>query len=252
MARKFSFHSEKDLTQSNEKRRLNRKLFTIVAPRYDLITRLLSFGRDRTWKKKLVNALPKKNNVTCVDLACGTGDLCVLLAERFQQGRVVGLDLTPAMLQRAQQNTTKCNIDYLQGDMMQLPIQSNSLDIITGGYALRNAPNLVNTLAMIYSTLKPGGVASFLEFSRSAKPWLGFLQMSVLTFWSNLCGLMVHGNRKVYGYIPASLKLFPHLDELKHLTESLGFIHFRSKKYLTGTITVVTFEKPIQALTHEH
>ncbi len=242
MTNKFTFNSVDDFTQAKLKRDLNRKLFTIVAPRYNLITRLLSFGNDRKWKKQLVSGLPKNDKATCVDLACGTGDLCALLKQHAQHGCIIGLDLTPAMLQLAQLQNN--NINYLRGDMMQLPFQDNSIDIFTGGYALRNAPDLDKTLAMIFSKIKPGGTANFLEFSRSSKPWLAFFQISILTAWANLCGILVHANRKVYDYIPASLKWFPPLEKLKKLTESQGFIQFQSKAYLTGVITLVSFKKP--------
>lgn len=252
MVSKFSFHSINDLTQPDCKRRLNQQLFTIVAPRYNLITRLLSFGRDKHWKRKLVTALPLKNNIVCVDLACGNGDLTKLLAQSCNNGCVIGLDLTPAMLQLAQSDTITKDIFYLRADMMQLPLRDNSIDVITGGYALRNAPSLNRTLTMIYEKLKPGGVASFLEFSRSNHRFLSWVQLSLLTIWANFCGSIVHGNRHVYGYIPASLKLFPTLETLAELTQSHGFIHFHVKKYMLGIITLITFEKPLEEVEDAH
>ena len=83
------------------KQALNQALFTEVAPRYDFITRALSLGRDASWKRRLVAGLPDRRFAFCVDLACGTGDLTRLLAARFPDGRVCGMDLTPAMLDLA-------------------------------------------------------------------------------------------------------------------------------------------------------
>jgi len=251
MTNNFSFTAETDLTQPDRKRQLNRKLFKIVAPRYDLITRLLSLGQDRRWKKNLINLFPQQKLPLCVDLACGTGDLSILLHERFKNAQIIGIDITPAMLVRARELDTSHAIDYLIGDMMRIPVKDNSVDIITGGYALRNAPDLTDTLAMIYAKLRPGGIASFLEFSRSNIFALQALQMSILIFWTSVCGLLIHGNPRVYNYIPASLKLFPNLEKLKQLTESLGFVGFCVKKYLMGTMTIVTFRKPKKELHYD-
>lgn len=244
MTTNFSFSAEKDLAQSDRKRQLNRKLFNIVAPRYNLITRLLSLGRDHRWKKTLVNSLPEKESPLCIDLACGTGDLSILLHQRFKNAQVIGIDITPAMLLLAREIDTSHGIHYLIGDMMHLPVEDNAADIITGGYALRNAPDLVDTLTMIYQKLKPGGVASFLEFSRSKKIVFQALQMKILIFWTSICGFVVHGNRSIYNYIPASLKLFPNLEELEQLSKSIGFKSFCVNKYVMGTITILTFKKP--------
>lgn len=244
MTNNFSFSVEKDLTQSGRKRQLNRKLFEIVAPRYDLITRLLSLGRDRIWKKALISLLPHKKDPLCIDLACGTGDLSILLHKRFESAQIIGIDLTSDMLVRAKKLSVNNDICYLVGDMMRIPVKDSSVDIITGGYALRNAPDLGATLTMIYTKLKPGGVASFLEFSRSDNTALQAFQISILTVWTSICGFLIHGNPRVYNYIPASLKLFPNLDELRQLTKSLGFVNFSVKKYLMGTMTIVTFKKP--------
>jgi ubiquinone/menaquinone biosynthesis methyltransferase len=169
-ALKFSDHAD----QPARKKFYNEQLFSEVAPKYDFVTKALSLGRDAAWKRHLVNALPD-DTITprCVDLACGTGDVSFLLADRYPNGTVTGIDLTESMLKLARQRQVPKNLSFTQGDMCDTGIESGSIDIVTGSYALRNAPNLEQALIEIRRILKPGGMAAFLDFS---KPTMQSLQ----------------------------------------------------------------------------
>ena len=90
-----------ELLSPGRKLLYNQHLFSVVAPRYDLVTQLLSFGRDRSWKRRLVALLPRFDQPVALDLACGTGDIAFLLTDRYPRGEVTGLDLTAEMLTRA-------------------------------------------------------------------------------------------------------------------------------------------------------
>jgi len=98
--------SRERLADPIRKRELNEQLFSVVAPRYDAVTRVLSFDRDRVWKARMVAALPPVTAPVCLDLACGTGDISFLLAAKYPDGQVLGLDLTEAMLERARARGT--------------------------------------------------------------------------------------------------------------------------------------------------
>ena len=131
------------------KRAYNERLFTRVAGRYGFVTLGLSLGRDRAWKRRLVRALPEVARPMCVDLACGTGDITRLLAGRYPDGEVHGIDLTPAMLDLARRRGLP-GVIFSRQDMGQLSFQDESVHIVTGGYALRNAPNLKVALAEVH------------------------------------------------------------------------------------------------------
>ena len=103
------------------KREYNELLFAEVAKRYDLVTRALSLGRDQAWKRALLDSLPTSPRPVCVDLACGTGDVSFALAQRYPQGTVCGIDLTPEMLHIAQARNRFPNVTLELGDMHQLP-----------------------------------------------------------------------------------------------------------------------------------
>ena len=231
-----------DLRLPASKRDYNRRLFRAVAPRYGVVTWLLSFGMDGLWKRALVRRLPRRRSagagprrsagwaVRALDLACGTGDITLLLARRYPGGRVVGLDLSPAMLARARRRLRgQANLSFRLGDLDRLPYPAGSFDLVTGGYALRNAPDLRRSLGEVSRVLKPGGTAAFLDFNRSPHPRLGRLQLRLLALWGGLWGRLLHGNPEVYAYIAQTLALFPDRVSFEALLSELGFRRVRSR-----------------------
>src|SRR5580692_11278296 len=158
MSQRFTLKIVDHLEAADKKKHYNEQLFTEISPRYDFITRALSLWRDASWKRDLITALPFRDQPLCLDLACGTGDITLLLAERFSEGRVVGLDITEPMLALARARTTQPNVRFVKEDMGCLSFGPESVDIVSGGYALRNAPDLEATVDEIHRVLKPGGI----------------------------------------------------------------------------------------------
>lgn len=223
-----------DWNNPQEKRRHNRALFNVVAPAYDRVTRRLSFGRDRAWKKRLIRSLPPLATPACLDIACGTGDLSAALRTRYPDARISGLDLNPVMLGIARSKHNDAGVEFIEGDMGHLPFPDGSIDILTGGYALRNAPDLSTTLQEVRRVLRPGGTAAFLDFSRSGcRPWAA-LQHLLLRVWGGFWGVVLHGNAQVYGYIAASLARFPAVGELRRFFRENGLEIIREKRLFFG------------------
>lgn len=243
MNTRFNLKPMEHICDPESKQMFNRSLFAEVAPKYDFITKALSFGRDATWKRRLLTSLPASVSPACMDLACGTGDLTRMLAERYSDGRITGLDLTPEMLEIADKLTDAFNVDYIQGSMAGLPFDSASIDIVTGGYALRNAPSLNQTIDEIARVLRPGGMAAFLDFSKPHNRFGQLLSHAALKFWGGFWGLLLHGNADVYGYIADSLKLFPDRIELRERFALRGFTLQSSTRFFGGLLEVVQFEK---------
>jgi demethylmenaquinone methyltransferase/2-methoxy-6-polyprenyl-1,4-benzoquinol methylase len=215
-----------------------------VAKRYDLVTRALSLGRDQAWKRVLLDSLPTDLAPACVDLACGTGDVSFALARRYPQGTVCGIDLTPEMLQIAQARNSFPNVTLQLGDMHRLPFPSASIDIVTGSYALRNAPSLAVALQEIHRVLRPGGTAAFLDFSKSPNRFLQRLSFAVLYLWGSFWGLVLHGQPAVYAYIAKSLWHFPDRESLRRDLTNVGFAEVFSRKFYFGTLEIITVSKP--------
>jgi len=235
-----------DLRRPASKRDYNRRVFRAVAPRYRVVTRLLSFGMDAWWKRALVTRLPRDagDAPRALDLACGTGDLSLLLARRFPAGRVEGLDLSPAMLARARRRRGAGAIHFHLGDLGRLPYPDASFRLVTGGYALRNAPDLRQCLREVFRVLAPGGTAAFLDFNRSPAPWLGRLQVRLLSAWGGLWGWLLHGNPEVYAYIARTLALFPDRARFEALLRELGFRRVRSRLPPGGFVSLTFAVKP--------
>ncbi len=242
MITKFSLGNSEVLKDPNQKRQLNREMFAIIAPKYSKITQILSFGQDRRWKQDLINSLPDLATPFCLDIACGSGDITQQLAFRFPQGKVIGIDICPEMLKQAESKQNS-NCQYVLADMLQLPVADNSIDIVTGGYALRNSPHLKESLKIIFQKLKPGGTAAFLDFSKPANPKKAFLQYKLLKFWTRTWGLVFHRNADVYGYIAESLALYPNQEELRQLILETGFSDYRKVEYLGGFTAFIQFKK---------
>lgn len=226
------------------KREYNELLFAEVAKRYDLVTRALSLGRDQAWKRVLLDSLPTGLNPVCVDLACGTGDVSFALAQRYPQGTVHGIDLTPEMLHIARARNRFPNVTLALGDMHQLPFPPASIDIVTGSYALRNAPSLTVALHEIYRVLRPGGTAAFLDFSKSPNWLVQRLSFAVLYLWGSFWGLVLHGQPAVYAYIAKSLWHFPNREAIRQDLSNVGFAEVFSRKFYFGTLEIITVTKP--------
>lgn len=233
------------LSNPQRKRELNEQIFSVVAPRYDAITRLLSFNRDHVWKDRMVDALPPKTTPTCLDLACGTGDITFRLAAKYPYGRIIGLDLTESMIERAHMRCDAPHIQFLCGDMGRTGLNSESVDIITGGYALRNAGDLREALAEVYRVLKQGGIASFLDFSKPRGRTLQRLEFYLLTFWGSLWGWAFHRNPGVYTYIAESLARFPDRRQLAMMFRAQGFEVQSSSLFFCGIVERITVLKPV-------
>lgn len=243
MSNDFLSNMREDLAAPERTRRLNRDLFTLIAPQYDHATRYLSLGRDACWKDRLVASLPERTVPVCLDLACGTGDLTRRLAMKYPDGTVLGLDLTEAMLDQARQFEHLPHVRYVVGDMGHTGLPDGSVDIVTGSYALRNAGDLPEALREIHRILKPGGMAVFLDFSKPAHPWLQGISHAVLTLWGSAWGWLLHRDPRVYAYIADSLARYPDRRQLAALLRETGLTPLHTRYAFAGLIECLTAEK---------
>lgn len=231
------------LKDPGKKLSYTKNLFTKIAPRYDLITRLLSFNQDIYWKSQLINLLPELSQPTCLDLACGTGDLTQALAKKYPEGQIIGLDLTPQMLEIANAKNCQKNIAFICCDMSQTNLDQNSVDIVTGGYALRNASSLEDTLKEISRVLKKNGTAIFLEFTRPTNSTKWKIQNRLLKLWGKLWGFLIHCDPSTYSYIAESNKVYPNASEFKNLCTRAELKEIYSKSFMFGFTEIIVLKK---------
>jgi len=243
MAKPFKLRMKDHIGEPQGKRKYNYEMFSLLASRYDFITRALSLCRDTAWKDNLVRALPQLESPNCLDIACGTGDITVRLAKKYPQGRVLAVDLTEAMIELAQSRNKYDNVSFELKDMCDTQLPEDSFDIVTGGYALRNAPDLKAALAEIHRVMKPGATAAFLDFSKSHNRLFQWVENIFLKTWAGFWGWAIHRNAELYTYIAESLKLFPDRRELKRILEENGFTDIQTKRHYFGILETTICRK---------
>ncbi len=240
---KFNLKIKDHINIPEKKKYFNEKHFSEVARRYDFVTRAMSLGQDAAWKRYLMKVLPEVEEPFCLDLACGTGDITFLLAGKYAGGHIVGLDLTEPMLKLAGERNRCSNVSFTRQDMCETDFDDESFDIVTGGYALRNAPDIHQAFREIHRVLKPGGAAAFLDFSKSSSRLLQNTQYWLLKIWCSFWGLILHGNPEIHGYIAASLRTFPNRARLRKLLEMYGFELIHSKRFYLGIMELFAIRK---------
>jgi ubiquinone/menaquinone biosynthesis methyltransferase len=242
-------HLETSLSTPDGKSRYVRRLFATIADRYDLITVLLSYGRDAAWKRRLVALAGVRQGTRALDLACGTGDLAFALAA--DGARVVGLDITPRMVDLAREkrgqvpffpasSSEKMVPDpfFLVGDMLALPFPDRSFDLVTTGYGIRNVPDIDAALSEIRRVLRPGGLFLSLDFNRPANALVRGVYLTYLTAVGSAVGWALHRDPDTYRYIPESIKRYPGAEALVARLEAHGFSSARFLPVLGGLMAI--------------
>lgn len=224
-------------------------MFDVIAPRYDAFTRVFSFGMDAGWKRKAVRVAiaAAPNAQQALDVACGTGDFCVALAEALPQLRVLGVDASPRMVALARDRlhpngAHHCfsRIQVEVGDMMRLDIADASIDLMTAGYGVRNVPNAAIAVREMARVLKPGAALVTLDFYRPQNTVWRKILLSYLSAAGNVVGWLWHRDPVVYGYIAKSIEHFMSWQAFSALLAREGFSVQQVQRFLGGGIVLHT------------
>jgi demethylmenaquinone methyltransferase/2-methoxy-6-polyprenyl-1,4-benzoquinol methylase len=230
------------LHDPEQKRSYNKKLFSIVAQKYDHITRLMSLNKDRSWKKQLISKIETgKKKAVILDIASGTGDIVFRLRSKLPDSTIIASDISLEMLHAGRMKNRSSQI--LCNDMCKLPLIDSCVDVVTGCYALRNAPDLEMVLREIYRVLKPHGKAFLLDFSLYNNPILQKFEIFILFFWGSFLGLLFHKNPAIYAYIARSLSTYPNRNKLNHLIMWCNFKIIEEKLFFLRFISFITIKK---------
>lgn len=232
------------LASPDARRRHVRRLFHTIADRYDLITGLLSFGRDRVWKQRLVAEAAIVPGDCGLDLASGTGDIA--FAATQAGARMIGLDVTHRMIELAVVKSTtrgsrsgRASVpSFLTGDMMALPFPAASFDLVTTGYGLRNVPELGAALDEIARVLRPRGRFLSLDFNKPANGVVRIAYLAYLTMVGSALGWVLHRDPDTYRYIPESIRRYPGARAVAAMLSSRGFSSVRVVPLLGGLMTL--------------
>jgi demethylmenaquinone methyltransferase/2-methoxy-6-polyprenyl-1,4-benzoquinol methylase len=199
---------------------------------------LLSYGQDRRWKRRLIDLAAPATGDRALDLATGTGDIAFGLAARG--ARVVGLDVTPRMIElaRAKASSAGSTATFLVGDMLALPFPSGSFDTVTTGYGLRNVPDLAAAIDEIGRVLKSGGQALSLDFNRPSHWLVRAAYLRYLSVVGAALGWMLHRDPDTYRYIPASIRQYPGAEGVARLMAARGFTRVTHYPVLGGLMAI--------------
>lgn len=185
-------------------------LFAAVAPRYDLINDLQSFGMHRLWKRKLIKMAQVKPGSKALDLCCGTGDVAFALAA--QGAEVLGVDFSGPMLSVAKQRQTRDgvkHVEFVRGDALKLPAADSSVDVLTISYGLRNLSDFEGGLKEMLRVLKPGGRLLVLDFGVPDNTLWRFGYFQYLKWFVPVFGRLFCGDSDTHAYILKSLQNYP-------------------------------------------
>lgn len=221
------------------KRNYVRGLFGRIAGRYDLTNDVMSAGLHRRWKHLVIRLADVRPDDVVLDLAAGTGDLALRLAERRSGGGLLlAADLTIEMMREGRSRPGAEKVSWLAGDAMALPLADASVDRVVVSYGLRNFPGLDHSIGEIRRVLRPGGRFVALDFGRAEPAWLNRAYVKYLEVSTAVAGWLLHRDVESYRYIPESLRTYP---AQRGVTESMqrhGFVHCGAVDLVFGTMAV--------------
>jgi len=221
------------LPEGAEKRREVESMFDRIAPRYDLVNRVMTLGLDRRWRRRTIAALGLPTGSGVLDLGCGTGDLCEEL--RAAGHSPAGLDLSAGMLGAA--HTTA---PLVRGDALRLPVPDGAVDGIVSGFALRNVVDLAELFAECARALRLGGRVAMLE---TDEPHNRLLQAGHRLWFRRVVPVLggrLGRDRDAYRYLPRSSAYLPPTPQLLELVGEAGFDDVRHRRLGGGAVQLVS------------
>ena len=224
-----------ELPTGAAKRRAVREMFDTIAPRYDLVNRIMTLRLDVAWRRRTVREMGLAPGSVVGDLACGTGDLCRELARRGHCP--VGLDFSMGMLRAAPAGAAGWL--PVSADVMQLPLRNGALDGATCGFALRNLTAVPPLVAELARALRTGGRVGLLEVDRPSNPVLRWGHGLYLGRVVPLIGSAL-SDRDAYRYLPESIAHLPPFGDLRRELEASGFVDVRHHRLSAGIAQLIT------------
>ena len=230
------YSQKKDpLPPFSEKAITVKEMFDRIAPRYDMLNRLMTFGLDMRWRKKTVRSIKTSSYGTVLDIACGTGDLCESL--RKSKANPIGLDFSRGML-----NSFNSKAPLINGDALKIPLRDSSVDGVTCGFALRNFHDIHPFLEETARILKPGARLALLEVDEPKNTFIkaghSFYFNKVVPFIGGL-----FSDKAAYSYLPHSVIYLPKENELIEMIQSSGFKNVKKFRLTGGIAQLLIAEK---------
>lgn len=222
------------------------QMFDNISDNYDNLNRMMTFGTDIGWRKSVVQMVKDTSPQSILDIATGTGDLAIMMAQT-DATRIVGLDLSEGMLNVGKDKVKALKLDHriemIVGDSENLPFADNTFDAITVAFGVRNFENLEKGLSEILRVLKPNGIFVILESSVPTKfPFKQGYNIYTKAIVP-LMGKLFSKDQKAYEYLSESMKNFPYGESLNTILRTVGFQNVYHKPQTMGVATIYSARK---------
>jgi demethylmenaquinone methyltransferase / 2-methoxy-6-polyprenyl-1,4-benzoquinol methylase len=217
-----------------------RSMFDRIAGRYDAMNSVMSAGLHHRWRARTVEVSGVGPGGAALDVCCGTGDLALELRRRVgASGRVVGLDFSVPMLERAEQKATERSaaVEWVQGNALELPFPDATFDAATVGFGVRNVAEVGRAIGEMRRVVRPGGRVAILEITTPRRPPLKWFYSIWFDRLVPLLGALA-GDREAYSYLPDSVRRFPPAEELAELLYAVGLREVRYVVLAGGIVAI--------------
>lgn len=226
---------------SKPKEKFVHSVFESIAPNYDRMNDIISFGRHKAWRKFTMKKMNMSPGDTAIDLCCGTCDWTISMA-RTSGGTITGLDFSESMLEVGRRKIAEQNLNssivLVQGNAMSLPFEDNTFQYATIGFGLRNVPDLRQVLQEMKRVVKPGGMVVCLEVSKPTwQPFKG-LYYFYFKYLLPMLGKLIAKRYEQYKWLPESLIQFPGREELAQIFRETGLTEVEAYP-LTGGVAAL-------------
>lgn len=223
------------------------RMFDKIAPKYDLLNRVLSLGIDVSWRKRALGYLKNDRPQAILDVATGTADVAILAAKLLKPGKITGIDIANQMLELGRskiRNEKLENIITLEtGDSENLRFADHSFDAVTVAFGVRNFENLEKGLAEMLRVLRPGGRAVILEFSRPRVFPFKQLYNSYFKYVLPAIGRLTSRDIRAYTYLFESVQAFPEGDNFLNILTKIGYQNPVCERLTLGICSIYSATK---------
>jgi len=225
------------------------QMFDRIAPRYDLLNRVLSGGRDVAWRRRMAELIPARENLRLLDVATGTADQILMLMDRTPRvTQATGVDMAEKMLDVGREKISKLNrtsqITLKTGDAMAIPEPDAAYDVCTISFGIRNVIDVPTALREMRRVLRPGGRAMVLEFSQPTAVWFRGLYFFYLRHILPTVGGWFSGDREAYRYLNVTIETFPSGDAFCALMRDAGFSSVHAVPLTLGIASIYVGDVP--------
>lgn len=225
-----------------DKRQEVEDMFDAIAPRYDLLNHLLSFGIDKGWRKKVAKIVASSHPKKVLDVATGTADLLIAMAKRCDKDcQFIGGDISTQMVERGKVKVAKLgiNAELMIADALDLPFGDKEFDALSCAFGVRNFADVEKGVSEMARVLKSGAVCCILEYSPQNRKSLWnslfrFYFSKILPFFGGL----ISGNRAAYTYLPNSVEGFYSEEEFVKILSRVGFERVSARSIMGGVVTL--------------